>query len=1664
MLKYEKELGKMKQHFPSWTDIRKRVDSSIGGAILHSYAKEVDDINIAIDNYKKDFFLLNYIGKEDTIPAFFYVAFVGTHDNITVDGINITTDAVQFYSNLDTMALYQDACIILDGSLLPGKNYITYLIDNTYTYKVKLSYQHVWNVFDEFALFAGIKRYDNEKNSDLSARTLSVFKNVANSSECGLKNAIKNALINIDPVLNGEIIIERPNQDNMELHDDEYKTVYERMIQYNRDLFRAKKWDTSLWQHPFKKLEYVSHEWNKIPEVYQDGIGANESLKVDYIKNINAEDYTSVTASAYIKSEKAIQDFIRNNNIETSIQLDLTKYSNEIIPKTLEYKITSSEVVKIDPDTIFINAMRQSTGESSYYISDLFQSSDGVTKIDRNILTKGKKYELNFTAKSPYGQMNIYKCDLAYDGKTMDLRIPKDAYEMKNNVLVNKTVLAHITSTSDLKSYDNIKNVDDGITMDSAAQTSTVAIDITGMGNHLFNYKATCAEVNITDNAAFVVSSGFELINPRMLMAKGIDSFSNIIINMNCNSYSFDLGEGIDALHQGSINVTTIVNGNSTRQVYTSAQTIAASFDDLTQVKIVIQKNGQNSVMIKNIKAARYKITKRLQYGNIISNPMYTLLPAFSGSNTLYLDIEAYSSISPVINYIHVGNSLIAAQYSVEIDAAAFVRDASIEIDSTCNVSLYELTGTKKILINKDYCTSPIYKNETNSSAYIVLNLSDFTKIENSSPEIHHKYLGSDRSYIILAPGESIERIVVRGNSLKTVESRRLSFYVADNQSAGKEVYISKAENSFIIKNVSTGQTKLVPLKRDRLSSHADSFKIIGIPDKTNTVFIIDSANSIELIANQTVDNFEQLCFVPQEATEYIAYNTVVMLAAKKTEVEIVNTFSPVVNLNKMMFYRIFPIQSKNDNTATALFEKDDNAGSIYYENWSLGINKKGITVTSSLDFNNSKTYELTISQLYNKYIVSSEIAIEDGYQIDDIYHELAEYIIQTPDGIEINYEDKIYEEELIAEADGFNKLTYSNSQILSVSCNGILVNVKKYSTLEQEGIIVWNDNDFVGQTVFIRYTTKKPISLSYVDNDILYKVVKYNVNAYEFIGTNTFLDVRNGESIGLSFPKNPDKVITKCSNSSFQAIMQQGNKTLTVLQLETTNKLAARSGYIYDGGLEYYHFNDRYVDGIDRMGNVELDNVSKLINQLLFRMRSKNYMPNSNMNTSILAPLCNIDFRNKAFEDISEFNSFTACESLHKWHKFNMDISLATGLNGYGIKCESKDNNNIGYMLLDVTTFMKKGNIISVWTSDTIQAGMATELQQDGMIFTKSIAINEEDVKLFKGYKAFQYHIVDYNIRPETRYYIIITGNGTIDDIVSKPYLTLKDMEASHTKNIDKLGLKIEEDLKKDYIYKIPFDGTGAQYNDLEMSSINQEITTSMNVGWGLTKIGSFDFDDCQILNADLKKDCIVAEGDATISTSYIYSRSTSSTEKILIKVNDYFIGAMKGFQIDVFTCAQIDGDYIKVASKSNANLIEVPRSQTNNYVKVEISMKKSQVINSIEIYAKYIERADKVLSVSQKDTGELLSRIYDMGATVNSKLSNIIFSSNLPENVEFYIRGCREDKENYVFTKWYKYNSAKKEIAPIIFNEYRLLQFMAKIKDKNTVLTIKQFEMTVI
>ncbi len=183
------------------------------------------------------------------------------------------------------------------------------------------------------------------------------------------------------------------------------------------------------------------------------------------------------------------------------------------------------------------------------------------------------------------------------------------------------------------------------------------------------------------------------------------------------------------------------------------------------------------------------------------------------------------------------------------------------------------------------------------------------------------------------------------------------------------------------------------------------------------------------------------------------------------------------------------------------------------------------------------------------------------------------------------------------------------------------------------------------------------------------------------------------------------------------------------------------------------------------------------------------------------------------------------------------------------------------------------------------------------------------------------------------------------------------------------------------------------------------------------------------------------------------------------MIKVNDVISDSMKSFNIKVLGCNTATGTYTEVKHATNSNIIIVPGRSVKNYMKVAlVDVAKSKVIKNITLYAKYTEAVNDsdVLATRALDTGNLVTKIYDIGSEENVVLKNVTYNSNRDNNIIFYYRGCRENKREFVFTDWYIFNKEKPEYNHVLKN-YRYIQFKIYINNPDAIVSVENFIMEV-
>ena len=1636
MINKEAALENALKNFPRWMDIRKRSKKSDGGLYLKSIVDELGDIEKEIIEYRKEFFAVNYLGKESSVIDYLYVAKTGIIENILelklIDpDLMITGDKKDFY--LNEKVLFDDGRIFIKPSNIElNQKHIEYELRG-YKYKPTIEKMHIWNIFDEFALFSGLERYEGEENKELLKRCLSTFNYEINSTEHGIKNAIKSALVNVADINVGDINIDRINYNNaFELVEDE--KIIEHLSKVNKDQYRNKEWDVSRWEHPFKSTKFIPHQWDQHIDHMMDGVGYNDALKVLLSKEIEDADVTNITINGYRRSLQSISQYIRDARKEIDISLSLLKYNNILKSKKVEYKITASTAKEITSNNTYIDCFISESGESIYDIEDIALDINGATINNPGILEAGE-YKLSFKPTSGYSEMKIEK--LLLDGISILEEKNEYIYDYEGSI-INSNVKLHASSTRNFNKYTNIMNTNNGVTLIDATKVGNIEIDISGMKNRYIAIEHECERTSAIRDSSIVKfdEDKFEISDANKIVSNTTDG--EIIIEGLFNELHYELESGEAIIYK------TIDGESYPSEVWNGENQDTIKFKKPTKVKIVIDKiNNHQELVLRNISYSSYEVNAYLEFGSIIKTGIGKILPNID-NNKLSIEIKTYTGYTPTLNCIHIGANIENAVYEIDFE---ILTQKTLDISTNCDITLSNITTSTEI---EDYTTKNEYVNNTTSSIYIKLDLSKFVRIVSSYPKIDtFLYQGELGSFVKLEPGNSISNITINGNTLHLINKVYINDLIKDGF---EQIFISKDIRGFIKKDGT--KEKLIKITKQDLSSRANLFRIVNIPEGVLGGFIVD--NDTVVISNEYNKNFEEVYLLPKESNIYIAYNKVNMFKNESSDLNIVKVFNPILPQgHPLLTYRIEDILGEVE--AEALFIKDES-----FEKWSLG--EKQIKVYAEIDTTDVYNYQNESVDINEKMILRNNIELRSSYLVDNELINLNEYIITPPDDMYISYETRVSPKiTLVAEEDGFNKLPNSNIREIQTikKTDGTLIDINEYELLREEGIIAWNNKDLVGEYIEIIYRYNFPKYLIFKDIESLYALVEYNIEAYENIFTLNFNNVSNNIELTESEKETingSDRTIIESSNPAIRAALEE-NK-ISMVKVGDSNKALIKSGYYTHEGLEYYYFIDQNENKIEKIKFIELTNVDRIYNSLVFKSSSNNFLPDSRMYPRRMAKVCKFDFAaNKNIRGVSEINELTACDTFGMWACFEVAIGFEEGLNGMGIKFEKTDDK--GYAVFEITKYIDQTKEIILYSKD-LDIKIAKEKKYNGISFNNSFSISETHKLIDEGENIKKFTFDESKYKEETRYFLLVESEGVLDDIIikNKDYY----IEEPNKKNIDKLGLSIPEQTKPNEKTVFLFDHVKAKIERLDIDELKL-IQTSSNVEWGMTKEYemSKDWANVNIISGILIKDSYLKtySNPGEIETKALYVKNRDSIRELVVKLNS--IESNK-FGVKILTSNDILGVFTQILEVKNTSIISIPTNRVLNYIKIRVEIPADHYLNNLELYSHYVQRNNIDLKLSRYNNGTLETKIYNTEEVGIYKITKVNIEEVLnPQGVVISARGFRQLDHSIVWTEWR--NLERKDSFEVTnqvhFNNYKFFQFRVRLNNSTSKIIIKSFEL---
>lgn len=1681
MLILEDLISKMKVHFPRWMDIRRKVTSSSGGNYLSSIASEISEIQDYIEEYKKDFFLDKYIGNEDDVLTFIYKYHIGVAADVAIlePSYEITTDQDVFYSE-EGYAYYED------GFLYTKEHYdvIQYSIDGFISTQ-ESEKMHVWNIFDEFAIFVGLRRYQWETNSELLNRILAFSTKRANSTDDGLKNAILNNLINFDDSITvDDIEVSRPTAENLIKYYDNTETILDHLSLVNRDVYRTKRWDVDTWNFAIKSIDYIPHAWDVILNSYANGVGFEEDLKVEIV---DASSKTNATIYFYKQTIEYINSYIKNNNIKETVKLDLVKHSDSLVPTNVKYRAIATELEPFDPDKIPIESYDYRIGTFELPIETLFDEKKdehyGIEVIENSRLKPGLRYVLNFKSIKELDEMSIDKLYVynEKENETKSALIDMDGFEHTVQDGVRCTLTKRsLTEKYQFSSSSNVIKTTDGFEILNAEEKATLVANVDACQNEEVFYEYEYDETpvlfsNITRKNCYVQDN--------KILSDTVHGEKYISVDLEANSFSCL----ITGPHRISYSVNGVIQEDIERKGSGVNTFKIEGYDTPQKLSIMIHFTSEDinyQGTVSDILYSSYEFSIYTKYGELNYVGGQKRLPSVM-YNTLYVDMKTNTGFSPVLKYIYIGTKVNNITYG-PIEIVAEEGDMLIISSSNCRIEM-EAFSEENDLEEFDFnfvSTKTIVG--TTDESYITLDISGLKSMLNIEAEActyENDIYGTSSQHTLKIPnGHYLKTATVTGELEKMIFRETVGSVLSrKGYEKGEYNFYSAKTCDEIIARDEHGELHFLKIKRNDLISNATAkIKIDSSSESLQPVFIEDGENKTTVIVNEFDMHYDYITFYPSKTKIYKAINEYNIISQDTIVPSIINTFDNGFSgiSEYSLFYTIETLNSDFD----VHFCKNANKTSYSFDNSPILIHAKDIDMLG-FDYD-----ELSVAF---ESVIGNSVLIPEMFVSGSEKVEVAKYIITNED-LNIKYLDRysdvLHEKDYIA-TEVFtinslmcNKLKYCNiNEIEEIVINNVQVPSNSYSLYKKEGIILWNSdaNVSVDEKVTITYNILKPSNII-ISVDELYEKVNFSVNAYELLSTMELLEVNDSEKYNLATNEDYEKcdlISVKCSNIGFEA--EVNGALLTFRKSIANNTLALKAGYYYLDGDEYYLFSDENSNDIEQLNNMKFFNVTKENKMLHFNQTTMNKVTNSSLSGGTNGEMFRLNCSNKDIQGISKINAITTCENFNYWKTVGMNAAIVDGLNGLGVKFTSISAFD-GHAYLDITNHLEKDG--KQYTISFYKQGGTAYLGEENRLSSYANEFNKRTIVNIKA-EAVESPIEDdiYEVTfingENKNYYLVITGDCVIDDILVQE-TELHDV-SDHKKNISSLNLDIVENIYANYQTRLYLDdANGAIFNGTEKKE--QTIINSSYIEWGFTKakeISSYTaFTECVLKNVDLVQHndtCYVKtlSESGVLTTGAIYIGNVNVISNLLFKINDVMFDTMTGFRIKLLTSSNASTGFKEVATFLD-NIGTVNGDDLLSYVKLMVEMPTNKVIDNIELFIEYLSDDSSSPSEVPVINGEYISKVLDARYNERFLVNNFVFDSedtNI-KNLTFFIRASKENTKDTVWTDWKevivpKDGSAVGKVENrIVFDGYRYFQFKTVLKEENSSVKIKYIDLEVI
>lgn len=1583
-----------------WLYFKRNQKGSVGGKVLTAISENLSSLQFDIDNYVNSHFLSYYLDKTYDIPFKHTRIHLGLIDleNIQLLDYHFTlTDNLSLFENSTKYAYFEDGFLYFKITSVPENTVIRYTYKN-YPLEAKTESVMIWNVFDEFALYVGLKRYDDEDNEHLLNRILYQSQNPVNGSTEGLKNALSNAL----DLPKHDIRIEPVNSTNF-LNEIDGVSLYETISELNRDIYRTKKWGIDYWQYNFKNDCYYPHLYDIQPSVFQDGIGDNDDLKIDTVKD---SPLIHAKIKTYNKDEVVIKEYHKKYPSLIQLPLKLSKPLNVLKPLRASGIIHAGTLTPLSKYDFDLNYERLETVNKYFHTNALID----VSKCSKQAFypfVDGKQYKLKVMSLEPLGSL---AATATLNGE--DLLISKDNFVKDAfGYLTHKSIKLTPTHLGYFNICDNFKHFEKGFGLNDAEKKGRLALSLNHLESSFFSFR--------------VINPEYQQIESHSLSFKGFYRqgliYENIIneeslfaIRQKANSIRFYI-EG-----KATVIVKKIDTNDSQIEIEIENgyyETPYGIFSPIEYLIYIIPSSSTEKILIKELGFVSYALSVYTQLGNITNQKIPPDL-----NNTLFFELTTYTNNSPRIASIYFGEPVENLHYYT----APFTyheNDQLILEGMDVLFTLYDLESETETLCPNIFSTYTAMESFT-----VQLNLNSFSQINELYSDGGTLFKKNDHYYLTLLKGESINYFKIDGIKINMQKTYTLESLL-DDYSQNATYFVSPIVDGIIQKTPTT-----LSIKRFHFENIYGMYTIkIKNPLFEHCFVLVNS------------EDHHTSCYAPLQNLKILAINRECykshverfLYQEEILDVPFVDYFSPFLPQNTTLFFHAV---SLDQNAQIRFYDTDTHHKSEY----SIGIKNLAFNVSYLLsDYVDMEERDFILNVELQKHILLPD-TLTDEFN-NTLF--LNEYIINTPKGYDVFYDRKgesilndnpnmLKTERFVLEEDGFKKLKYCHvNKVIYISFTSYTENapstIHAYELIQSLGIIKF-DLEFTknnkGRLIYIHYLIDQPLYLV-ADTNILYDTVYVSEDAYLLTSESDYTTKEPFIQCAYNKFLEADHITVQLKEPGYKGIIEQENGRISIVKVLQTDQICIHDGYYYHDGKEYYMFADNRSLVNYSNDYIQTENVAFMHNGIQLFTSGINHILNSRFeknNAQILSYTTSFN----SFKSNNDLNRINSCEQINLWECYNTNISLSQGLYDLGIVFNAKVEGKPNMIAMRVPELLADECVFSFWYKGNGTPKIIKFLQNN----ESHIEISDYDSCNYFNKDGFIYSIPLTKQKNIFYYLVIDNAEGIIDDLVLCK------------KTCWNLDLHVKDSLK---IMLPHFDGAPNSLQRFYFTSQKfYKGTTEMLDNGIIQKTSFIKYGYTPVLEKEwikntvgehiaYSRNCIFAtDRNAYCLSPIVKLDDLSFIEDIIIQTN-FMLPKEKKCPFFVYMGQTPDTLQLYYSSTGDKLIL----SKKEQYVQVKVHVK--DVLFSLDISARYKEGVKTFLSEA---VGIFESEQFDLGIVREASLEQIGFSTFSPKNT-YYVRSSKIDN---LFMPYTKIIFDKDGVmTPINLGECRYIQFKIDIED---------------